>query len=151
MNLHFEWKRLESLTALELYHIIQARESVFVVEQQCAYQEADGLDLHAWHLRVLLEGELAACARVVDPGRKYTEPSIGRVMTLGNFRKLQIGRALVAEAIAFTERQWPGQGIRIGAQAHLQHFYGSLGFQTVGDVYDEDGIPHVDMVKPAPI
>jgi ElaA protein len=124
---------------------------VFVVEQQCAYQEADGLDLHAWHLRVLLEGELAACARVVEPGRKYTEPSIGRVMTLGKFRKLQIGRALVAEAIAFTERQWPSQGIRIGAQAHLQHFYGSLGFQTVGDVYDEDGIAHVDMVKPASI
>lgn len=151
MNLHFEWQRLESLTAAELYNIIQARESVFVVEQQCAYQEADGLDLHAWHLRVLLEGELAAYARVLGPDLKYTEPSIGRVMTLGKFRKLQIGRVLVAEAIAFTERQWPGQGIRIGAQAHLQRFYGSLGFQAVGDVYDEDGIPHVDMVKPAPI
>jgi ElaA protein len=151
MNLHFEWQRLESLTAAELYNIIQARESVFVVEQQCAYQEADGLDLHAWHLRVLLEGELAAYARVLGPDLKYTEPSIGRVMTLGKFRKLQIGRVLVAEAIAFTERQWPGQSIRIGAQAHLQRFYGSLGFQAVGDVYDEDGIPHVDMVKPAPI
>ncbi|WP_370682445.1 GNAT family N-acetyltransferase [Comamonas sp. GB3 AK4-5] len=149
MKLHFEWQRLESLTAAELYALLQARESVFVVEQQCAYQEADGMDFHAWHLRVLLDGELAACARVVDPGLKYTEPSIGRVMTLGKFRKLQIGRALVAEAIAFTEQHWPGQGIRIGAQAHLEGFYGSLGFQAVGDVYDEDGIPHIDMVKPA--
>lgn len=149
MNLHFQWKRLESLTAPELYALIQARESVFVVEQQCAYQEADGMDAHAWHLSVLLNGELAACARVVDPGLKYAQPSIGRVMTLGKFRGLQIGRALVAEAISFTERHFPGAGIQIGAQAHLEKFYGSFGFQAAGAVYDEDGIPHVDMVKPA--
>jgi ElaA protein len=148
MNLNFRWARLESLTAAELYEILKARESVFVVEQKCAYQEADGLDPHSWHLSVLLDDELAAYARVVEPGLKYREPSIGRVMTLGKFRHLKLGRTLVAQAIAFTEERFPGQGIRIGAQAHLQKFYGSLGFLPVGDVYDEDGIPHIDMHKP---
>lgn len=151
MKLHFKWSRLETLTALELYEIIKARESVFVVEQQCAYLEADGLDLHSWHLSVLLDGALAGYARVVEPDFKFTEPSIGRVMTLGQFRHLKIGRALMTEAVAFTEKTFPGQGIRIGAQAHLQKFYESLGFQTVSDVYDDDGIPHLDMVKPSMI
>ncbi len=147
MNLHFKWNRMESMTALEMYEVIKARESVFVVEQQCAYQEADGADPQSWHLSVLLDGELAAYARVVEPGIKYPEPSIGRVITLKKFRNLQIGRALVAEAIAFTESNFQGQGIRIGAQAHLQNFYGSLGFLPVGDVYDDDGIPHIEMFK----
>ncbi|BDB72253.1 ElaA protein [Comamonas thiooxydans] len=148
MNLRFKWSRMESMTAHELYEVIQARESVFVVEQQCAYQDADGADPHSWHLCVLLDGELAAYARVVEAGVKYEEPSIGRVITLKEFRNLKIGRALVAEAIAFTESNFQGQGIRISAQAHLQNFYGSLGFQPVGDTYDEDGIPHIEMFKP---
>lgn len=139
---------MESMTALELYEVIKARESVFVVEQQCAYQDADGADPRSWHLCVLLDGELAAYARVVEPGVKYEEPSIGRVITLKEFRNLKIGRALVAEAITFTESNFQGQGIRIGAQAHLQNFYSSLGFQPVGDTYDEDGIPHIEMFKP---
>ena len=148
MNLRFRWSRMESMTALELYEVIKARESVFVVEQQCAYQDADGADPRSWHLCVLLDGELAAYARVVEPGVKYEEPSIGRVITLKEFRNLKIGRALVAEAITFTESNFQGQGIRIGAQAHLQNFYSSLGFQPVGDTYDEDGIPHIEMFKP---
>lgn len=149
MELRFKWNRLESFTAREMYEVIKAREAVFVVEQQCAYQEADGADLQSWHLRVLADGELAAYARVVEPGIKFGEPSIGRVMTLAKFRNLQLGRALVAEAIAFTEAHYPGAGIRIGAQARLQTFYASLGFQPVGDVYDDTGIAHIDMVKPA--
>lgn len=149
MEPKFNWNRLESLSALEMYSIIQAREAVFVVEQTCAYQEADGADIQSWHLCVLLDGELAAYARVVDPGVKYSEPSIGRVMTVAKYRKLQLGRALVAEAIAFAEGQFPGAGIRIGAQAHLRKFYGSLGFQPVGAVYDEDGIPHIEMLRPS--
>lgn len=149
MHLNYQWNRLEALTALELYEVVRARESIFVVEQQCAYQECDGVDPQSWHLRVTVDGELAAYARVVDPGIKYTEPSIGRVIALPKFRNLQIGRALVAEAIAFTELHFPGQGIRIGAQARLEKFYASLGFHTVSDVYDDDGIDHIDMLKPA--
>lgn len=149
MNLDFQWKRLDDLSTREMYTIIQAREAVFVVEQACAYQEVDGLDLDSWHLSVLKDGELAAYARVVEPGLKYEEPSIGRVLTLAKFRSLKIGYALVAEAIRFTEAHYPGAGIRIGAQAHLQKFYGSLGFEPVGEIYDEDGIAHIDMVKAA--
>ncbi|MGO3132226.1 MAG: GNAT family N-acetyltransferase [Alcaligenes sp.] len=149
MDLVFQWKQLDDLSTRELYTIIQAREAVFVVEQACAYQEVDGLDLHSWHLSVLKDGELAAYTRVVKPGLKYEQPSIGRVLTLAKFRSLKIGYALVAEAIRFTEAHYPGAGIRIGAQAHLQRFYGSLGFEPVGDIYNEDGIPHIDMVKPA--
>lgn len=151
MDLDFQWKRLDDLSTREMYTIIQAREAVFVVEQACAYQEVDGLDLDSWHLSVLKDGELAAYARVVEPGLKYEEPSIGRVLTLTKFRSLKIGYALVAEAIRFTEAHYPGAGIRIGAQAHLQKFYGSLGFEPVGEIYDEDGIAHIDMVKAAVI
>lgn len=151
MDLDFQWKRLDDLSTREMYTIIQAREAVFVVEQACAYQEVDGLDLDSWHLSVLKDGELAAYARVVEPGLKYEEPSIGRVLTLAKFRSLKIGYALVAEAIRFTEAHYPGADIRIGAQAHLQKFYGSLGFEPVGEIYDEDGIAHIDMVKAAAI
>ncbi|MCG8275983.1 GNAT family N-acetyltransferase [Stenotrophomonas sp. NLF4-10] len=147
MRLEFRWSRLEAFSALEIHRIIKARESVFVVEQRCPYQETDDMDIHAWHLSVCLKGELAAYARVVDPGIKYHQPSIGRVMTLKNFRKMRIGHQLMEEAIRFTEQKFPNRGIKIGAQVHLQKFYGSFGFQPVGEPYDDDGIPHLDMVR----
>ena len=119
-----------------------------MVEQRCAYQDPDGLDAHAWHLQVLQDGQLAAYARVVDAGCKYPDPSIGRVMTVSAFRGQKVGRALMREAIRFTELHNPLANIQISAQAYLQGFYESLGFHGVGDVYDEDGIAHVQMVKP---
>ncbi len=147
MKLEFKWSRLESFTALELYQIIKARESVFVVEQNCPYQETDDLDPHAWHLSAFVNGELAAYARVVEPGIKNSQPSIGRVMTLKKFRALGIGRALMEEAINFTEQEYPRHDIKISAQVYLQMFYESLGFQVSGETYDEDGILHIDMIK----
>lgn len=147
MNLQFKWSRFESLTTLELYEIIRSRESVFVVEQACPYQEVDGMDISSWHLSVFMDGELAAYARVVDPGVKYQQPSIGRVMTVKKFRSLKIGRALMAEAVRFTEAQFPGDSIKIGAQVYLKEFYGSFGFEAVSDPYDEDGILHIDMIR----
>jgi ElaA protein len=147
MKLEFKWSRLASLTALELYEIIKARESVFVVEQNCPYQETDDLDLHAWHLSALVNGELAAYARVIEPGIKNSQPSIGRVMTLKNFRGLGIGRNLMEEAIHFTEQTFPAYDIKISAQVYLQNFYESLGFYSFGEPYDEDGISHIDMIK----
>lgn len=149
MKLDFKWSRMESLTSLELFTLIKARESVFVVEQQCPYQETDDLDLHSWHLAVTSNGELAAYVRVVDPGLKYIQPSIGRVLTVEKFRKMKIGRTLMEEAIRFTEQQFPELGIKIGGQVYLQDFYQSFGFQAVSDPYDEDGIMHLDMVKSA--
>lgn len=147
MKLEFKWSRLESLTSLELYEIIKARESVFVVEQNCPYQETDDLDPHAWHLSALVNGELAAYARVVEPGIKNSQPSIGRVMTLKKFRGVGIGRVLMEEAIKFTEQAYPENDIKILAQVYLQKFYESLGFHASSEPYDEDGIPHIDMIK----
>ena len=149
MKLDFKWSRMENLSVLELFTIIKARESVFVVEQQCPYQETDDMDLHSWHLPVSIDSQLAAYVRVVDPGIKYQQPSIGRVMTISRFRNLKIGRSLMNEAIRFTEEQYPQMGIKIGAQVYLKNFYESLGFEPVSEPYDEDGIPHIDMVKPA--
>jgi ElaA protein len=151
MELTFNWSRMDALTTRELYEIMQARAAVFVVEQNCPYQDADGADLQSWHLYVRANGELAAYARVVDPGVKYAQPSIGRVLTLQKFRALKIGRALVSEAIRFSDAAFPGQGIKIGAQAYLQRFYESLGFQAASDLYDEDGIPHLKMVRAASV
>ena len=150
MDLQFHWARLDALSGLEVHEILRARVAVFVVEQNCPYQEVDDMDLHAWHLRARLGTELAACIRVVDPGVKYPQPSIGRVMTLAQFRQRQLGRALMAEAIRFTELQFPGMGIQIGAQVYLQKFYASFGFEAVGEVYEEDGIAHLDMVRNSP-
>ena len=148
MQLEFRWSRLADFTALELHQIIMAREAVFVVEQNCPYQETDELDLHAWHLSALINGELAAYARVVDPGVKDSLPAIGRVMTLKKFRGQKIGRALMEEAIRFTEQKYTGKDIKISAQVYLQKFYASLGFYASGEPYDEDGIRHIDMIKP---
>ena len=148
MKLDFKWSRIEDLSTLELFAIIKARESVFIVEQQCPYQETDDMDLHCWHLEVSVDNQLAAYARVVDPGIKYEQPSIGRVMTISEFRKLKIGRSLMTEAIRFTEDKYPQTGIKIGAQVYLQKFYESFGFTAVTEPYDEDGIPHIDMIRP---
>jgi ElaA protein len=145
MNLELKWHRLDALTAREMHDLIKAREAVFVVEQRCAYQEADDMDLAAWHLRVFANGELAACARVVDPQVKYAEPSIGRVMTVQKFRGLKLGRGLMQEAIRFTQATFPNAGIKISAQLYLQNFYESLGFVAATAPYDEDGIPHITM------
>lgn len=147
MSLRFSWSRLDELSTRDFYEIVKAREAVFVVEQQCAYQEVDELDPLAWHLSATVEGQLAAYTRVVGPGDKFAKPSIGRVMTLKAFRGHQYGRALMSEAIRFTEQTYPGLGIRIGAQVYLTAFYASFGFEAVGDAYDEDGIPHIDMLK----
>lgn len=147
MKLEFKWSRLESLTTIELYEIIKARESVFVVEQHCPYQETDDLDVHAWHLSALVNGELAAYARVIEPGIKSNQPSIGRVMSVKKFRAQGIGRALMEEAIKFIELKFPDNDIKISAQVYLQQFYTSLGFHASGEPYDEDGLPHIDMIK----
>lgn len=149
MSLDFHWARFEELSTHDFYEIARAREAVFVVEQACAYQEIDALDPRAWHLRATCDGALAAYVRVVGPGDKFAEPSIGRVMTVKAYRGRGVGRALMAEAIRFTEQSFPGHGIRIGAQVYLTAFYESLGFEATGAPFDEDGIMHVEMVKPA--
>lgn len=147
-----QWVRFPGLKAEDLYDLIAAREAVFVVEQRCAYQEADGLDKVAWHLVVwdTVDGRrsLAASLRVLDPGTKFAEVSIGRIMTSAAHRGTGLGRRIVKEAVERAEVLYPRSGIRISAQAHLQGFYAGFGFSPAGDPYDEDGILHIDMLKP---
>lgn len=136
------------LDAATLYAIMALRQRVFVVEQNCVYLDADGADPKCLHLIGVLEGQIVAYLRVVPPGVKFAEASIGRVVTAPEARGKGIGRELVTEGIARTHALFPNQPIRIGAQQYLEAFYGSLGFVTQSEPYDEDGIPHVEMLLP---
>jgi len=148
--LRWQWSRLPEHAAAELYAAQAARQQEFAVEQHCAFQDADGHDLYAWHLLAWDDNHalpaLAGYLRVLDAGRKYSEPSIGRVLTVPPHRGIGLGRALMVEGIARTGRTWPGRPIRLAAQQRLEAFYASLGFRTVSAPYDEDGILHVDML-----
>ena len=137
------------LTTRELYEILQVRAEVFVVEQACAFQDMDGADLQSWHLMGRSAERLIAYARLIPAGIKFAEPSIGRVVTTGAARGRGLGRVLMAEALAQAENLWPGKALRIGAQQRLERFYQSLGFATASAPYDEEGIPHVEMLRPA--
>jgi ElaA protein len=141
------WQRFAELGVDNLYDALQLRCRVFVLEQG-PYLDPDGADRQSWHLLGRdAAGALVAYLRVVDPGHKYLEPSIGRVVTAREARGTGLGRRLMAEGVAGCERRWPGRAIRISAQAHLERFYGTLGFVRVGENYLEDGIAHVLMLR----
>jgi ElaA protein len=151
--LRWQWSRLPALSAPDLYAVLAARQQVFTVEQHCAFQDADGYDFDAWHLlgwtTADASSSLATYLRMLDPGSKYAEPSIGRVLTLPPYRGMGLGRAVMQEGIARSRAAWPGRAIRIAAQQRLEAFYASLAFRVVSPVYIEDGIPHVDMLLAA--
>ena len=147
-QVHFEWLPFSELTARDVHDLLQLRQRVFVVEQRCAYLDADGADPLCWHGLGRRRGSLVATARLVPPGLKFVEPAIGRVVTAPEARGTGVGRALMLAAITQVQRLHPGQPIRLGAQRYLERFYASLGFEVAGEPYDEDGIPHVEMVKP---
>lgn len=140
----------DELSVRELQRIHMARQQVFVIEQDCVYLDADEVDEQSWHLSAWREGEPQplAYARIVAPGVKYAEASIGRVITSAAARGTGLGRELVRRAVEQAGALFPGRGIRISAQAHLARFYGSFGFATVGEEYLEDGIPHIEMLRP---
>lgn len=145
--IRWRFASFEELTPRELHDLLQLRAAVFVVEQKCAFQDVDGVDPACWHL-LGLEGEaLVVYCRLVPPGVKYPEPSIGRVLTAEAARRSGAGRALMVEALARAGRLWPGQVIRIGAQHYLERFYGTFGFVQASEPYDEDGIQHIEMVR----
>ncbi len=147
MSLAWTVRPFAALSASELYELLALRQRVFVVEQNCAYVDCDGKDLRAHHLLGRdATGALVAYARLLPPGVSFAEASIGRVVTDGAARRFGYGRALMHEAIARTRALFGGGPIRIGAQRYLERFYGELGFRTEGEPYDEDGIPHVEMV-----
>ena len=147
MDIRWQWCRLEDLTLPQTYAIFAAREAVFVVEQACAYQELDGLDAEARHLIAWAGDTVAAYLRVLAPGVRFAEPSIGRVMTAAGFRRNGLGRELMAWALAQINAMYTGQNVRISAQTHLEAFYGAFGFVSVSEMYLEDDIPHIEMLR----
>lgn len=147
--LHWLARPFAGLGVESLYAAMQLRQQVFVMEQQCAYLDADGLDTQCWHLLGWsAPGRLAAYLRIVPPGLKYAEASIGRVVTAPDQRGRGLGRELVGRGVERCSQLHPARGIRISAQAHLQPFYGHFGFVTQSDEFLEDGIPHVEMLRP---
>ena len=133
-----------------LYDALALRSRVFVLEQG-PYLDADGVDRMAWHLLGRDgSGVLQGYLRLVDPAVKYREPSLGRVVVAPELRGTGLGRRLVAEGIDRCSAAWPGQAVRISAQAHLQTFYAEFGFAPVGEVYLEDNIQHLEMLRVAP-
>ncbi len=140
-------KTFVTLTNFELYDIIRLRNEVFVVEQKCIFQDADNKDQQCFHLMGNIDGELAAYARLVPAGISYNYISIGRVVTSPLFRNAGVGKALMQQAIEHCSRLFNEQTIKIGAQLYLKKFYESFGFKQTGEVYDEDGIDHIYMLK----
>ncbi len=142
-----EWRarEFERLTVPELYGIVRLRQEVFIVEQRCAYADADGLDALATHLFAVDGDAVVACARLFAPGRRRPEAVIGRVVTAPAVRRSGVGRELMRRAIASIEARHGRVGIWLGAQKYLERFYASFGFVRDGDDYDEDGIAHLPM------
>ena len=147
-TLALEWRlaTFDGLTAPELYTLLQLRTEVFVVEQNCVFQDMDGADDQAAHLLGTHQGQLVAYARLFPVGVKFTEASIGRVVTRDSARGQGLGHLLILRAIAAVQTLWGDQPIRIGAQARLKAYYSQHGFVDVGVPYIEDGIDHLEMV-----
>ena len=144
-----DWKftAFDALTLPELYAVLQLRSEVFVVEQACVFQDMDGADTAAMHLLGTSGGRLVAYARCFAAGMKFKEASIGRLITRSELRGSGAGHVLLRRALASVTQQWGPQAIRIGAQARLENFYRQHGFETTGEPYIEDGIPHIEMLR----
>ncbi len=148
--IQWEIKKFNQLTAEELYELLRLRVDVFVVEQACPYPELDGKDTHAQTLHVSVRmsgGNLAGYLRVIAPGVSYPGVSFGRVVTAKSFRGRGLSHDLIEKAVELARVNWPGIPIQIGAQEYLIAFYRSHGFEAASEIYDEDGIPHIDMVR----
>ena len=140
----------DALGVRELQYIYMARQAVFSVEQACAFMDADGLDERAYHLAAwsTSQRQPLAYARLLEPGAKYAEPSIGRVLTTTAARGRGLGRETMVRALSHAAEIWPGAAIRIAAQSRLEAFYASLGFVIASPRFLEDGIDHTEMVWP---
>lgn len=135
------------LSTNQLYDLIKLRVDIFVVEQNCPYHELDNNDRKdgVYHLLGYQDGKLAAYLRLLPAGTTYDNVSIGRVVIASSTRSLGIGHALLQHGLQQAELFWPGNNIDIGAQEHLQNYYGQHGFKAISGTYLEDDIPHVDM------
>jgi ElaA protein len=140
-------KPFDALNNHELYAIVRLRNEVFVVEQNCVFQDADNKDQRCFHLMGCINANLAAYARLVPPGVSYNYISIGRIITSPPFRNMGVGKALMQHAVDYCDQLFGKRTIKIGAQLYLKKFYESFGFRQTEEPYDEDGIVHIHMLK----
>lgn len=144
--MNWELKKFEELKVEEIYKILKIRNEVFIVEQQCAYQDCDGKDENSYHLYLQDNGEIIAYLRILKKGVSYDEISIGRVLVHKNYRGKGISREMMLKAINFIELNLNEKEIKIQAQSYLVNFYRSLRFKEASNEYLEDNIPHIDML-----
>ncbi len=148
MRLVWRWCPFSELDSRDLYAVLRLRSEVFVVEQACAYLDLDGRDQEALHLLGTHEGALVAYLRAFPPDERAVVV-LGRVVVAAPARGQGLGRTLMREGLRRAGHSWGSHATELSAQAHLEPFYESLGFRTVGPGYDEDGIPHLPMRRPA--
>ena len=139
-------KHFDQLTPSELYGILQLRNEVFVVEQNCVFQDADDRDRSVWHVMGCINDKLVGYSRILPAGVAFAESSIGRVVTSSSVRRSGVGRELMQQSLACLHELFGKVPIRMGAQMYLKEFYGSFGFVQDGAPYLEDGIEHIEMV-----
>jgi ElaA protein len=147
MEITFKIKRFNELSSAELYSVLQLRSEVFVVEQNCVYQDIDDKDAKALHVLGYCQNELSAYSRLFDAGNYFDEASIGRVIVRQKFRKFNFGHDLMRASIAAIEENFNQTAITISAQEYLKNFYESHGFVQTSEFYLEDDIPHIEMKK----
>jgi len=147
MDLYFSIKSFDELSTTELYKILRLRAAVFVVEQDCVYQDVDDKDQKALHVIGVKNNEVIAYTRIFDAGDYFDFPSIGRVVVAQNQRKYGYGHLIIKESILAIQNRFGSVSIKISAQTYLEKFYNSHGFNQVGEEYLEDGIPHIAMIR----
>ncbi len=148
MTIDWQLKKFKELSPIKLYNIMSLRAEVFVIEQKCIYQDADGKDAQSFHLMGFdTADKLIAYARILPAGISYKEVSIGRVVIPKKLRRKSIGKELMLKTLDSVKNIYGNVPIRISAQMYLKEFYTDLGFVTVGDEYLEDNIPHLEMLK----
>jgi len=140
-------KTFNELTTEELYQILRLRSEVFVVEQDCVYQDVDNKDQKALHIMGIKDGEVVAYTRVFEPGDYFDNVSIGRVVVSQSQRKYGLGKQIMQASLAAINQRFPDKPTEISAQSYLLKFYTELGFNAFGEEYLEDGIPHRRMLK----
>lgn len=145
--IHFHCYAFSALTVEQLYAVLVLRSDVFVVEQNCVYLDPDGKDIFALHLLGMEKDKLVAYMRLFPPTEIENYITIGRVVTAKSARSKGYGKQLMQEVITYCEQYFPGVSIQGSAQFYLKKFYEDFGFKACGDVYDEDGIPHIAMQR----
>jgi ElaA protein len=141
-----EIKSYKELSLDEFHDIIALRIAVFVIEQNCPYQELDGKDKNSFHLIARNENnKIVGTARIIPAGISYHEVAIGRVVTSPEARNHKLGHKIMENALTFIDQQWKNESVKLSAQTHLTHFYQKHGFHSTGKEYLEDGIPHTEM------